>query len=48
GTVSAVKLSRTCTSSASITCDGSAINFLNWDTSNTSCRFDNDGGNAIR
>ncbi|MCI94562.1 hypothetical protein A2U01_0115860, partial [Trifolium medium] len=32
GAVSTVKLSRTCTSSASITCDGSAMYFLNWDT----------------
>ncbi|MCI59278.1 hypothetical protein A2U01_0080533, partial [Trifolium medium] len=32
GTVSTVKLSRTWTSSASITCDGSAMYFLNWDT----------------
>ncbi|MCI82391.1 hypothetical protein A2U01_0103665, partial [Trifolium medium] len=35
-------------SSDSITWDGSAIYFLSWDTWNTSCKFDNDGGNAIR
>ncbi|MCI49109.1 hypothetical protein A2U01_0070352, partial [Trifolium medium] len=48
GMVSTVKLSLTCISSDAITCDGSAIYFLNWDTWNTSCKFDNDDGKAIR
>jgi len=43
-----VKLSLTYKPSTWITSDTSNTYFLNWDTWNTSWRFYNDGGNAIR